>query len=151
FDQRFSSFELTLQGTSAKISNVKYTDEYRGDLESEKKDEEDLLAKGVGDDGKTPMSADETARTSKLIGDLANILSAGPKQSLAFEGTIQPYKRKPKRPTVQYPLSIKTNGLDEKTLWDTLGNEGTGARLLLPASADPRKLGMLSGKPGNPD
>lgn len=139
---RFASLTLVLTGKKVTLKNIVYTADFKQGLTQEQSNSNDYLAKGVEYDGKTPLTAQDRADTKKRMDEVDAILGADGK--LAFSGTIKPYVRAPKKPTVQYPLETTTAGIDEATLWDTLGNEGDGARLLLPPA-------MATGAAGKPD
>lgn len=138
---RFASFDLELSATTAKMRSVVYTSDYVGELSASQKDEQAVLAKGVESNGK-PLSADTRARIASYLDQLGRILAAD--HSLAFDATNKPYVRPPKKPTAQFPLEVGTAGIKAETLWETLGNEGDGARLLLPPE-------MLAGTAAKPD
>jgi hypothetical protein len=141
---RFASLKLVLSGKKATIHSVVFSADYTGELTQEKANEEAFLAKGVSYDGKTPLTADERSQANKQIAELAKILAAGAGNTLAFAGSVKPYTRAPKKPTIQYPIDPTTAGIDADTLWGTLGNEGDGARVLLPPA-------MATGAAGKPD
>jgi hypothetical protein len=138
----FAAIDMELKGQNVKITAVAYTTDFKVNLANEIKNEQDYLAKGVEYDGKTPLTAADRQQANDRIAQVNAILAAEGK--LVFEGKIKPYVRQPKVPTVQYPLDPKTAGIDTSTLWDELGNEGDGGRLLLPPS-------MSNGSPGKPD
>jgi len=143
-DQHYQSFELTLKGSTAKIDKIVYTPAYVQQMQQEVANEQSYLDKGLEYDGKTPLTADDRAQGTDLIDQVGKILAAGTNGSLGFEGKIKPYVRQPKKPTVQYPLDMNADGIKADVLWDTLGNEGWGARLLLPPE-------MSTGAAGKPD
>ena len=143
---RFASFTLKLQGETASLGSIVYTDDYRTNVERERKDEQDFLDKGLDFDGK-PLSEKDRAQAKALIDQLGKILAA--EHSLSFAGKIKRHVRKVKHPSTQYPLEVKTAGIDVDTIFDTLGNEGTGARLLLPPEMveDESRITGAGGKP----
>jgi len=141
-EPRFASLKLELKGKTAKLTDVVYTASYVAEMNQGLANEKAYLAKGLDYDGKTPLTAEDRSQASSYIDQLEKILAAN--GTLAFTGDVKPYVRKPKKPTIQYPLVPTTGALSADSLWNTLGNEGNGARLLLPPD-------MATGKPGKPD
>jgi hypothetical protein len=139
-----ASFDLVLHGDLVKISNAVFTDSGAQTLQQAITNEKDFLAKGLDYDGKTPLTDQEKAAAQSQIDKLELIQSKATGAGLSFEGQIKQYIRTPKRPTVQYPLSVTTPGVDENAFWDFVGNEGNGARFLMPPN-------MLDGDAGKSD
>jgi hypothetical protein len=142
-DQHFASLELDLSGDSVKISKIVYADKFVKELEDDRAAEQKLLASGKWDDG-TALTDAEKAETTDEIDQDTKILAANTDGTLSFAGTVKPYKKAPKVPTVQYPLNITGGGAKADNLWQQLGKEGTGARLLMPPP-------MATGADGKPD
>ncbi len=143
-DQHFASLTLTVSKKKVKISKVVFTESFTQGLEQEIANRQDQLAKGLDSDGVSPLSAADKKDIAASIARVQKILAAGKAHALVFTGKNQPYTKKPKVPTVQYPLEVAGGGVDADTLWGELGNEGFGARALI-------RPEMLDGDAAHPD
>ena len=141
---RFASIAIAFRGDEVTITKMIYSDRLWSALYAQLAFAWQRLAKGVDYDGSTPLTQAQRDATAERIAKLDALVEAGLAGTLSLHGKVKPYVREPARPTIQYPLEVATTGIDDDLLWELLGNEGHGARLLLPAA-------MEGGKRGSPD